>query len=239
VPKVRYTEDQRLSIIAMAEVSGAPAAAEHFGIDHETVRKWQRETPDTPLLQRAIQLALSKGVLALATGKVRPRDSAVMYGIWRDKAARYDRPREPEPEEQVEEQTPGEVAYQRWMAFVDTLDPDLRPYGERYFVAAIREELRRRRDAYHDRDSRGIDAAAAEAAWRAERDAEAAVGADETTAWDNWVTGLIASFTEQIPVLREQLVRLEARRVEGVRLPFEFEVLLDEAELALAKLEGD
>lgn len=90
--KVAYTSDQRLAVVALAEVSGAPAAAAQFGIDVDTVRTWQRDAVPSSALGRAVELALSKVTLALSGGNVRPRDAAVMYGILRDKAARYDRP---------------------------------------------------------------------------------------------------------------------------------------------------
>jgi hypothetical protein len=80
-----------------------------LGIDPRTVRKWSAQVGDRPELdgsaegwQRLLHLAQSRVAVALASGKVRPKDAAVIAAIaernLRQLADRSEK-REPEPQE--------------------------------------------------------------------------------------------------------------------------------------------
>jgi len=89
-----------------------------LGIDPRTVRKWSAQVGDRPELdgssegwQRLLELAQSRVAVALSSGKVRPRDAAIIAGIasrnLRQLADRSEK-REAEPEE------PWTERFDRW-----------------------------------------------------------------------------------------------------------------------------
>ena len=88
MPRIAYTTAQKREAVALARVAGVEAAAQSLGIDRRTVRRWSDQAGDRPELdgsaegwQRLLDLAQSKVAVALASGKVRPKDAAVIAAI--------------------------------------------------------------------------------------------------------------------------------------------------------------
>lgn len=97
-----YTPQEKLRIVAWALFRGAPDAAQHFGVDIATVRKWVAEQPDDDHLRVASDLALSELAGDILDGKQRHK-LPTAAGILADKAARYYRAKEPEPKKSPED----------------------------------------------------------------------------------------------------------------------------------------
>ena len=84
----RYTPAQQAEAVAIARSAGAKYAAEHLGMDVRTVRSYLDAAGDPPELdgtasgwKQLIDLAQSQVVAALTSGKVRPKDAAVIAAI--------------------------------------------------------------------------------------------------------------------------------------------------------------
>jgi hypothetical protein len=116
--RVAYSGEQRREAVALGRVAGAEAAARTLGIDPRTIRRWSEQAGDRAELdgtaegwQRFLDLAQSKVAVALSSGKVRPKDAAVIAAIaernLRQLADRSER-RVAEPQE------PWTVRFDRW-----------------------------------------------------------------------------------------------------------------------------
>jgi hypothetical protein len=103
------TPAQKREAVALAAIVGIEAAAEQLGWDRRTVRKWSEAAGHPPELdgtatgwRELLDLAQSQVATALASGKVRPKDVAVIAAIaernLRQLADRSDE-RETEPQE--------------------------------------------------------------------------------------------------------------------------------------------
>lgn len=118
-----YTAAQKAEAVALAIVVGAEGAAEQLGMDVRTVRKWAGQAGKGPELAAPaggwaalLDLAMAKVTSALASGKVRPKDAAVIAGI----ASRNIREPKPEPDPK----TDAETLVDRWLEEVDAIFPD-------------------------------------------------------------------------------------------------------------------
>jgi hypothetical protein len=87
-PRVSYSGAQKREAVALARAAGAEYAAESLGVDPRTVRKWLEAAGDPPELDgtaagwtQLLDLAQSQVATALASGKVRPKDAAVIAAI--------------------------------------------------------------------------------------------------------------------------------------------------------------
>lgn len=104
VPKT-YPRDVRIRAVALADATSMDYAVKLTGIPADTISRWVDEAPDQTDLERNVELALSEVTTRLASGQTRGlRDVATVYGILRDKLARYGRAeREPEPDPEQQE----------------------------------------------------------------------------------------------------------------------------------------
>ena len=102
------TNAQRQDAVALAAVVGIEAAASQLGWDRRTVRSWCEKAGKRPELDgsaagwtQLLDLAQSQVATALASGKVRPKDAAVIAAIAeRNLRQLVDREkRTPEPQE--------------------------------------------------------------------------------------------------------------------------------------------
>lgn len=103
--RIAYTLQQKAEAVALATVVGAEAAADQLGMDVRTVRGWAAKAGKAPELavqtstwEKLLDLALARVGAALSSGKVRPKDAAVIAGI----AQRNMRDPEPTPEPPTE-----------------------------------------------------------------------------------------------------------------------------------------
>lgn len=84
----KYSLETRAEAVALAAVAGVEAAADSMGIDRRTVRTWCEQAGHAPELvaepdawKRLHDLAIAKVTGDLASGKMRPRDMAVVAAI--------------------------------------------------------------------------------------------------------------------------------------------------------------
>lgn len=83
---VAYSSVQKAEAVALAAIVGVEAAAEQLGMQVRTLRGWanaagQRPDVDSDAWQKLHDLAMAKTMAAVASGKLRPRDVAVIAGI--------------------------------------------------------------------------------------------------------------------------------------------------------------
>jgi hypothetical protein len=115
--RVAYSNDQRREAVALARVAGVEAAGQSLGIDPRTIRRWSAQAGDRPELhgsaegwQRLLDLAQSRVAVALSSGRVRPKDAAVIAAI----AERNLRQLDDREKRTVEPQEPWTDRVDRW-----------------------------------------------------------------------------------------------------------------------------
>lgn len=104
-----YSPAQIAEAVSLATIVGAEAAARQLGIDPRTIRGWMERAGKAPAdaltspdWQQLGDLARSQVAASLASGKVRPKDAAVIAAIASRNAAKP--PTELDPETDEDEQ---------------------------------------------------------------------------------------------------------------------------------------
>jgi hypothetical protein len=94
-----YTLQQKAEAIALAAIVGSEAAAEQLGMDPRSVRKWASQAGRAPELSakpdqwsRLHDLAMARVTSDLASGRMKPRDVAVVAAIARRNLSKPERP---------------------------------------------------------------------------------------------------------------------------------------------------
>lgn len=105
MPRVAYSRERMAEAVALGQVIGADAAAAQLGMGAKAIRVWSAKAGKGPEMvlepdawKRLLDLAIAKVTSAVASGKMRPRDMAVVAGIATRNLARASEPVAPPSE---------------------------------------------------------------------------------------------------------------------------------------------